>query len=527
MNYNSNNDSATQASFVHCSQINLNCVIDGQDHTREYDVALEHLATCETCQQRLDTLYSHDSIHQEVSSVLRDSGEHPLIEYEQDSIEDLGRTRDYLPSKQQVDVASQLSFLRPATHPELLGRLGRYDIERVVGVGGTGIVLKAYDTELHRVVALKVLASHLAHHASSRVRFTREARAAAAILHPNVLPIYNVESEGESPYLVMQYVAGESLQARVDRVGPLPVEEALRIAKQTAAALAAAHQQGLVHRDVKPANILLEDQTDRAVLSDFGLARTADDAALTRTGVVAGTPQYMSPEQAAGESFDHRSDLFSLGSVLYFMLAGRSPFRGSSAVAVLHRICKYPHDSVMSINNQVPFEVGQLIDSLLKKKPQQRISTAEEVANRLEDLLAKHQRGSLHLNYDGGFWKYCTLVLACCVVVGLFAGLIRNFYFATSVQQNLVQTSEPKNDATATSADTSVATNDVQQDVGPMDPNEAWAYLKFGPHQNFDQAAIELTQDLERIELGGDFTEATQSMFEVLSQPDNTVVESN
>ncbi len=131
------------------------------------------------------------------------------------------------------------------------------------------------------------------------------------MLHPNVLPIYNVEADRSVPYIVMHYVSGTSLQARVQDAGPLPLVDSLRITRQAAAALAAAHQQGLIHRDVKPANILLEDSTDRVVLGDFGLARMADDASLTRTGIVAGTPHYMSPEQAVGESIDARSDLFS------------------------------------------------------------------------------------------------------------------------------------------------------------------------------------------------------------------------
>ncbi len=164
-----------------------------------------------------------------------------------------------------------LDFLEAPSHPELLGRIGRYEIERVLGTGGMGVVLRAFDTDLHRVVAIKVLASHLANNSSARRRFAREAQAAAAVVHPNVVPIYNVESDAKTPYIVMHYVAGKSLQRRVDVGGPLPIVEALRIAQQTAAGLSAAHAQGLVHRDVKPANILLEEQIDRVLLSDFGL----------------------------------------------------------------------------------------------------------------------------------------------------------------------------------------------------------------------------------------------------------------
>jgi serine/threonine protein kinase len=168
---------------------------------------------------------------------------------------------------------------------------------------------------LHRVVAIKDLAPHLASHASARRRFSREAQAAAAVVHPHVIPIHNVESDDRYPYLVMQEVPGKSLQARVDAEGPLPLEEVLRIAQQTASGLAAAHAQGLIHRDIKPANILLEDQVKRVVLSDFGLARAVDDAWLSRTGIVAETPDYMSPQQANGNAIGYSTDLFSLGSV--------------------------------------------------------------------------------------------------------------------------------------------------------------------------------------------------------------------
>lgn len=296
----------------------------------------------------------------------------------------------------------KLDFLAPPTHPELLGRLGRYEIERVLGTGGMGVVLRAFDTELHRVVAVKVLAPHLANHSSARRRFSREAQAAAAVVHPHVIPIFNVESEADVPYLVMQYVAGKSLQWRVDHQGPLSVVDALRIAQQTAAGLSAAHSQGLVHRDVKPANILmLEENVEHVLLSDFGLARAVDDASLTKTGIVAGTPHYMSPEQALGESIDHRSDLFSLGSVLYFMLAGRPPFRATGAMAVLHRICQTDHRPLIDVNREVPLEVSRFTDQLLAKSPDDRIQSALNAEIELAQLLHQLQSGGLSLRTIG------------------------------------------------------------------------------------------------------------------------------
>src|SRR5262249_28357095 len=159
----------------------------------------------------------------------------------------------------------------------------------------------------------------------ARRRFTREAQAAAAVTHEHVVTIHGVEEAHDPPYIVMQYVSGLSLQERLDRDGPLELKEILRIGSQAPRGLAAAHAQGVIHRDIKPANILLENGIERVKITDFGLARTLDDASLTQSGVIAGTPQYMAPEQANGEAIDHRADLFSLGSVVYALCTGRPP----------------------------------------------------------------------------------------------------------------------------------------------------------------------------------------------------------
>src|SRR5688500_7224451 len=217
-----------------------------------------------------------------------------------------------------------------------------------------GVVLRAFDEKLHRVVAIKVLAAALATSATARKRFTREARAAAAVSHDHIVTIHAVEEAGPLPYLVMQYVAGLSLQQRLDRDGPLELDEILRIGMQTASGLAAAHAQGLVHRDIKPSNILLENGVERVKVADFGLARAATEANLTQSGVVAGTPQYMSPEQAEGKAIDQRTDLFSLGSVLYALCTGRAPFRASGTMAVLKRVCEETPSPIRQTNPDIP-----------------------------------------------------------------------------------------------------------------------------------------------------------------------------
>jgi serine/threonine protein kinase len=199
-----------------------------------------------------------------------------------------------------------LDFLTSPQTPDNLGRLGHYEVQEVIGRGGMGVVLRAFDEELHRVVAIKVMSQQLATNATARKRFKREAQAAAAVTHDHIVTIHAVEEANGLPYLVMQYVAGLSLQERLDRDGPLELHEILRIGMQTASGLAAAHAQGLVHRDIKPANILLENGVERVKITDFGLARAAADAHLTQSGMVAGTPRYMSPEQAEGGRLDDR-----------------------------------------------------------------------------------------------------------------------------------------------------------------------------------------------------------------------------
>ncbi len=216
----------------------------------------------------------------------------------------------------------------------------------------------------------------------------REAQAAAAITHDHVINIHTVEDAGRVPYLVMKFIDGPTLQQKLDCGGPLPLREVLRIGQQIAAGLAAAHARGLVHRDVKPANILLENAVEQVKITDFGLARAGDDASLTQTGVIAGTPDYMSPEQAHGARVDPRSDLFSLGSVLYTLCAGQPPFRASSTMAILRRVCEGTPRPLREVNPDIPEPLCRLIEQLHAKKPDDRPASAQEVADQLARLLA-------------------------------------------------------------------------------------------------------------------------------------------
>jgi serine/threonine protein kinase len=285
-----------------------------------------------------------------------------------------------------------LDFLTPTTEPGYVGALGPYLILEVIGRGGMGIVLRGFDRKLNRIVAIKVLAPELAANPNARRRFVREARAAASVSHPHVVTIHAVDDEQLPPYLVMECVVGQSLQEKLDRTGPLRLTEVLRIGRQVADGLAAAHQQGLVHRDIKPANILLENGVERVKITDFGLARAVDDVAITRAGEVSGTPQYMSPEQARGEPVDRRSDLFSLGCVLYAMCTGGPPFRGDSLAAVIKRVTEEHPQPIGEMNPEVPPWLADVISRLLEKDPARRFQSASEVAEVLAGRLASVQQ---------------------------------------------------------------------------------------------------------------------------------------
>jgi len=286
----------------------------------------------------------------------------------------------------------RLDFLAPTDDPHMLGRFGGCEISGVIGCGGMGIVLKGFDPALNRYSAIKVLAPHYASNGAARQRFAREAQAAAAVVHDNVIAIHGVDEFNGLPYLVMPYVKGVSLQKRINRDGPLSTTEILRVALQTARGLAAAHDQGLVHRDIKPGNILLPESVERVVITDFGLARAADDASLTRSGVIAGTPQYMSPEQARGEGIDTRSDLFSLGSVIYAMCTGHPPFRAETPYGILRRITDNEARPIRDVNPNIPAWLCRIVDRLLAKNPDERFESAEFTAQVLEDCLAHVQK---------------------------------------------------------------------------------------------------------------------------------------
>jgi serine/threonine protein kinase len=307
----------------------------------------------------------------------------------------IAATRASGDTEKSADWTGSLPFLDPIDKPDRIGQLGHYEIIEVVGYGGMGAVLRAFDTKLSRVVAVKVMAPELAASPMAVKRFLREARNAASVHHDHVVTIHAIVDDHRPPYLVMQFVEGQTLAQKIEREGALELAQILRIGSQMAAGLAAAHKLGLVHRDVKPANILLENGVERVKITDFGLARAADDMEVTQTGTIAGTPQYMSPEQAKGETIDMRSDLFSLGSVLYTMCTGRPAFRAETTMGVLRRVCEDVPRPIHEVNPEIPEWLSAIVLKLLAKDPNDRFQTAGEVADLLSQHLAHLQSPAL------------------------------------------------------------------------------------------------------------------------------------
>lgn len=354
----------------------------------------EHLEHCESCRRATERL----AVEQQ-----------PFTDFEQQL---KGLAQASVPRKQNRDtghdpenVDKALQLLGPTDDPAMLGRLGRFEVSGVIGSGATSFVYKGFDMPLNRPIALKLLSPALSHLVASRKRFQREGRAIASVRDLHVVDVHGVESHNDMPFIVMQYIAGGSLQSRLDRDGYLSTEEVTRVGLQVAKGLAAAHAQGIIHRDIKPSNVLMESGGDRAIVSDFGLARVVGDAAMTHTGMIAGTPQYMSPEQAEGGCVDHRSDLFSLGCVLYTCCTGVAPFRHESILAVLRAVSESEPTPVRQLNPQIAPWLEAFIEKLMAKKPSNRFQTAEHVASLLSDELATLQSGEQKGSPERIWWR--------------------------------------------------------------------------------------------------------------------------
>jgi predicted Ser/Thr protein kinase len=268
---------------------------------------------------------------------------------------------------------------------------GKYSIETELGRGGMGIVYLALDVRLDRPVALKVLPQHLSKNDDLRAKFLREARTAAKLSHPNIVPIHSVDEVGDYVFFAMAYIAGETLGERVTRKGPLAPSECMRVLREVGYALNYAHSQGVIHRDIKPDNILLEEGSGRALVADFGIAGIMNESDAIDGGEIVGTVEFMSPEQAAGERVDQRSDLYSLGMVAYYALSGNLPFKSGSIHETLKHVRETPVPQIRSVVKTAPSRLARIVDTCLKKDPAERFGSADNFAEAL-DVVASSRK---------------------------------------------------------------------------------------------------------------------------------------
>jgi WD40 repeat protein/serine/threonine protein kinase len=371
-----------------------------------------HLDGCTACQQRLEELAGKTALA-DVGPISLHSAfteELPLQRVLSVLKGDSGATI-LRPANQKTEHFESLFRVVPSL--ETPGQLDCYEVLEVLGQGGMGIVLKARDPALNRPVAIKVLAPHLASDPLARKRFAREAQAAAAVRHENVVTIHAVSEANGIPFLVMEYLPGGSLQDYLRRHGKVDARIIARLGMQLANGLAAAHSQGLIHRDIKPSNVLLAGSEQRAAgseavaahdsngqlpaahcllpsvkIADFGLARAVNDSHMTQSGIVAGTPLYMAPEQALGEALDARADLFSLGTVLYWLCTGKEAFAAATPMAVLRQVCDATPQPIREVNPAVPDWIAAIIERLHAKRPDDRFASAAEVAELFRQHLA-------------------------------------------------------------------------------------------------------------------------------------------
>jgi serine/threonine protein kinase len=409
----------------------LEKLLPGALPPEEADTVQQHVVRCPRCQAVLDRLSDDPELQDwavQARSRQADADDQSALESVVGALRSSSMQRA-APKAASGPPATALGFLGPADRPGDLGCLGTYAIEAELGRGGMGIVLRAFDPALQRRVAVKVLRPDRADD-QAKARFVQEARAAAQLNHDHVVRIHAVVNPPEGvPYFIMEYVAGPTLTELVRSKGSLPPGEAVGLIVQIADGLVAAHAAGLIHRDVKPSNILIDPDTGRAKITDFGLARLGTTVSkLTQEGVLAGTPAYMSPEQVqASEHLDGRTDVYSLGMTLYEALTGKNPFHGAAHVVLQQVLAEEPRPP-RQLDDRIPRDVETICLKALAKEPNRRYQTAAEFA---EDL-RRWQRGEPVRARPTGrverLWRWCrrrprVAALSAALVIAILTGL--------------------------------------------------------------------------------------------------------
>ena len=398
--------------------VQLRKLLSGEADTEAVHRLEAHMLECEPCAQNAETLFPENEVtaFREASPIQFENLQDELLveglikrakTFRADSATECPEQTQIGTSLDDEDVAAgisgllrassdvsdDLSYLAPGQQPDEIGRLGEYRILQVLGRGGMGVVFRAEDPQLRRQVALKVMKPSIAASKSAKDRFLREAQFTASIEHDHIVHIYQVGEDRGVPFIAMPFLRGESLKTRLEREGRLQQSEVVRIGKEVAAGLSAAHDRGLIHRDIKPDNIWIEEKTGRAKILDFGLVRSvSDDAELTQSGMVLGTPKYMAPEQAQGQNVDHRCDLFSLGSVLYHLATGKPAFEGNNLTATLMAVVHHEPKPIEKVSPDIDPKLAALITELVQKAREQRPQSADAVSQRLAEIERTLQR---------------------------------------------------------------------------------------------------------------------------------------
>ncbi len=423
----------------------LQQLLSGQTPEEQAEAMEQHLLHCSHCIERIRMVKDEGNLltdlRQGASPAAEVPQEGPEIEALVSRVRTLTESATLCPTTTSTTVVTQeiggaardkerteaedfRDCLLPAQEAGEIGRLGPYRVIKVLGKGGMGVVFRAEDPQLQRHIALKVMRSRMASDQASRERFLREARAAAQIEHDHIIAVYHVGEDHGVPYLAMPLLQGETLESRLEKERVLPIPEALRIGREIAAGLAAAHARGLIHRDIKPSNIWLEAGSGRVKILDFGLTRLAqENVQLTKAGYILGTPSYMAPEQVqSGNPVDGRCDLYSLGVVLYRMTTGRLPFVQDDLMSLLAAVASEQPKSPRSLNPAVPPALDDLILRLLAKKASDRPDSAEAVVESIRGIESGQTLASTPAQRSSRALVVAAMLVLLVGIVGAFAG---------------------------------------------------------------------------------------------------------